>query len=373
MDEGGGGEGGGGDSGGGWGGGGRSSAGAASGAFGGNFGMGGSSPIGGPGGWGGAFGGARGGNGVYTYGMQPGFGQTVSSLLSNYGSKAPGAYGLLAGALGWGIGKASGPGGYSGGWGGGHSGQGAGGPGSGPGGGGGGGSAGRGAAGIPPAPAPAPPVYTPPPGAPTGPTDMTTSTGGTKLDTAALDPWSQYRSGIMEKLNAMVQPGYKFQSDDPSYQARLNEGSGNLARQMAAMGLQGSGNEMAALQEYGQKFASQEYQNQFQRLAGLAELGSPLGAAQVGIQNEQLGLQRKQLEMQAQAYKDQQRGERNAGIGTAIGQVGELGGGWNNIIKGIGGWLGGDSGDSDGFDWLGGGSGSTNTDVNPWGVYDWFS
>ena len=66
-------------------------------------------------------------------------------------------------------------------------------------------------------------------------------------------------------MQQMLTPGYEFNSNDPSYAWRLQQGAGALAASGAAKGLLNSGNIAAALTDYGQGAASQEYQAQFSR------------------------------------------------------------------------------------------------------------
>jgi hypothetical protein len=109
---------------------------------------------------------------------------------------------------------------------------------------------------------------------------------------AEFDPWSKYRaaSGDMlnaqnqndpsnfyrDKLQAMSAPGGgDFQTSDPSYLFRLQQGQQALERSGAAKGLQGSGNMGIALQNYGQNAASQEFGAQFERMKqGLGAVSS---------------------------------------------------------------------------------------------------
>jgi hypothetical protein len=65
-------------------------------------------------------------------------------------------------------------------------------------------------------------------------------------------------------MENMLRPGYDFTAD-PSYQFRLKQGAGALAASGAAKGLLNSGNIAAALTDYGQQAASQEYGAQFAR------------------------------------------------------------------------------------------------------------
>jgi hypothetical protein len=57
---------------------------------------------------------------------------------------------------------------------------------------------------------------------------------------------------------------------DPSYQFRFGEGQRAIQNRAAAMGKRFSGNMLQALTDYGQDYASQEYGNAYNRLAGLS-------------------------------------------------------------------------------------------------------
>jgi len=83
------------------------------------------------------------------------------------------------------------------------------------------------------------------------------------------EPWRQ--AGI-NALNRM-QSGDVMGTMDPSYQFRLGEGLKALDRQAAARGGLISGGALKAAQRYGQDFASQEFGNAYNRLAGLAGVG----------------------------------------------------------------------------------------------------
>lgn len=79
------------------------------------------------------------------------------------------------------------------------------------------------------------------------------------------------QQGFEQQLEALMKdpgsvkdlPGYKFQFD---------QGTQAVARQMAASGFGGSGNEAIALTQYGQGFAENAYQQQAQLLAQLSGL-----------------------------------------------------------------------------------------------------
>lgn len=74
------------------------------------------------------------------------------------------------------------------------------------------------------------------------------------------DPSNIYRSRLKEMMMG------KFDSSDPSYQWRFEQGQQALERSLGARGLLNSGNAGIELQQYGQNAASTEYQAQFNRL-----------------------------------------------------------------------------------------------------------
>jgi hypothetical protein len=83
------------------------------------------------------------------------------------------------------------------------------------------------------------------------------------------EPW---RQAGMNALNKM-QSGDVMGTMDPSYQFRLDEGLKALDRQAAARGGLISGGALKAAQRYGQDYASTEFGNAYNRLAGLAGVG----------------------------------------------------------------------------------------------------
>jgi hypothetical protein len=83
------------------------------------------------------------------------------------------------------------------------------------------------------------------------------------------EPWRQ--AGI-NALNRM-QSGDVMGMMDPSYRFRLGEGMKALERTASARGGLISGGALKAAQRYGQEFASNEFGNAYNRLAGLAGVG----------------------------------------------------------------------------------------------------
>ncbi len=67
-------------------------------------------------------------------------------------------------------------------------------------------------------------------------------------------------------LNSALQNPFQFNiQDDPGYQFRLNQGMKAVQQSAAASGALNSGGAVKALTQYGQGFASNEYQNAFNR------------------------------------------------------------------------------------------------------------
>jgi hypothetical protein len=105
---------------------------------------------------------------------------------------------------------------------------------------------------------------------------------------AAYDPWSKYRGAAGDELakgkfgqendpstfykdKLQQMSSGEFNSNDPSYKWRFQQGQQAVERSLAAKGFLGSGNAAIELQQYGQGAASQEYGAQFDRmLKGLA-------------------------------------------------------------------------------------------------------
>ena len=83
------------------------------------------------------------------------------------------------------------------------------------------------------------------------------------------EPWRQAGVNALAKL----QSGDVMSYMDPSYKFRFGEGMKALDRQAAARGGLISGGALKAAQRYGQDFASQEFGNAYNRLAGLAGIG----------------------------------------------------------------------------------------------------
>lgn len=82
-------------------------------------------------------------------------------------------------------------------------------------------------------------------------------------------PWQEAGVNALAKMQKGVVSDYM----DPSYQFRFGEGMKALDRSAAARGGTMSGGALKAAQRYGQDYASQEFGNAYNRLAGLAGIG----------------------------------------------------------------------------------------------------
>lgn len=109
---------------------------------------------------------------------------------------------------------------------------------------------------------------------------------------AAADPWAQQRGQYQTALNSLMQGGQSAIGQDPSVNFRFRKGQQAVESSAASQGLLGSGRAALELQQYGQEFASTEYQNQYERLQNLAGVnaGSPVAAAQILQQSGQFGV-----------------------------------------------------------------------------------
>lgn len=99
--------------------------------------------------------------------------------------------------------------------------------------------------------------------------------------------WNQLQDLMTNPTNFFTNPAFKMSED---------QGSQAVARQTAASGFGGSGNQAAALQEYGQTFAFSQLQSQEALLAGMSGTGfnpttaganasSAFGAQNANMQN----------------------------------------------------------------------------------------
>ena len=99
---------------------------------------------------------------------------------------------------------------------------------------------------------------------------------------AIYDPFANYRTMYAGKLNDLVNNPSSI-SSAPFYQFGFNQGEQALTRSQQATGKGGSGAQAVELQNYGQNFASNAYQNLFANYSALS--GATQGLSNVTTQN----------------------------------------------------------------------------------------
>ena len=99
---------------------------------------------------------------------------------------------------------------------------------------------------------------------------------------AIYDPFANYRTMYAGKLNDLVNNPSSI-SSTPFYQFGFNQGEQALTRSQQATGKGGSGAQAVELQNYGQNFASNVYQNLFSNYSALS--GGTQGLSNVTTQN----------------------------------------------------------------------------------------
>lgn len=188
---------------------------------------------------------------------------------------------------------------------------------------------------------------------------------------AMADPFASQRPQYQNAL-ANLMAG-DFSINDPSYKFRFDQGQQALERSAAAKGFLGSGNVLQELQKYGQDMASQEYQNQYNRLLPLtgATTGSPgtAGTIKSGLldwRNQALASLGAGMQLNAQPPGG---GGLNFGSGSSFGSSGtgaSGAGGTGGSGGGGGGISGGGGGGGGGFgtpSYGGGGAGGTGASM----------
>ena len=168
-------------------------------------------------------------------------------------------------------------------------------------------------------------------------------------------------SGVGGQLaNLLADPSSIYQT--PQYQAAFGQGQNAVNSTLAAQGLNASGNQLAALQSYGQTFGQNAYNTQLSQLSGLygQALGANqqsynqlAGAAQMGLgQSQQTFNQLSQLSglasgspTAAAAAQAQVFGNVNSAYNTVGQGVGQLVNGAGSLLNGLGGSSGGFTGD----------------------------
>jgi hypothetical protein len=126
-------------------------------------------------------------------------------------------------------------------------------------------------------------------------------------------PWQRWGNTQRENLNKfMKDPEAFFQN--PLFLAQMNQGLEGINRSAAAAGYRGSGNVLTELQKFGQTFAMDSWQRQFQNLFGLAGMGYQAAQDMATLDMNQ-GLAT--------------GGNKAAAAGGILGGIGSLAGGMN--------------------------------------------
>lgn len=89
---------------------------------------------------------------------------------------------------------------------------------------------------------------------------------------ALQEPWRQTGIGALSDLRSLMANPQIIEAN-PAYQFRQEQGQKALERNLAARGGTLGGGALKELTRYGQGMASDEFQNQFNRLAALAGIG----------------------------------------------------------------------------------------------------
>lgn len=100
------------------------------------------------------------------------------------------------------------------------------------------------------------------------------------------DPFQDFRGVFGQKLADLSVGKTQFSTTDPSYQFRYDQGLEAVNRSLAAQGQLGSGLQMKSLMDYGQASASQEYGNEWNRLASLAGVAQTAGVGNTNQGNQ---------------------------------------------------------------------------------------
>ncbi len=117
----------------------------------------------------------------------------------------------------------------------------------------------------------------------------------------------QYTNPYEQKLVELINNPDSIQNSN-AYKFRFNQGQQALERSAAARGMLNSGNTLAALTNYGQGAASEEYGNEYNRLNSSAGQRNQYNLGLMGASNQELGLRQQGLQDQSNAYQN------NAGI-----------------------------------------------------------
>jgi hypothetical protein len=153
---------------------------------------------------------------------------------------------------------------------------------------------------------------------------------------ARQQPFLQGGTEDYNRLRSLMSGGpqasQQFLQMDPGYGFRLSEGMKALDRQAAARGGLMSGGALKAAQRYGQDYASGEFGNAYNRLAGLAQIGPSSAGVLNTLGQNYAGAAGQNLMAGGQAVG---QGYMNAGNARASGYIG----GANALTGGLGQYL----------------------------------
>lgn len=146
-------------------------------------------------------------------------------------------------------------------------------------------------------------------------------------------PWREAGGKAIGQLSDMLQPGYDH-TTSPGYQFRFGEGQRAVESSAASRGMLMSGGTLKDLTRFGQGVAADDFNDQFNRTASVAQ-----GGQQVNSQLAQLGAQN------AQNAGNIMMGQGNARASGYAGQANAWGGALNNLagFAMMGGFGGGSS------------------------------
>ena len=92
-------------------------------------------------------------------------------------------------------------------------------------------------------------------------------------------PWYTAGTGALEQIQKMNAGDYSSFTASPDYQYRQNEGARALTARNSALGIQDSGAAQKAALKYAGDLASGEYNNYYNKIAGVAGVGQVAAAA----------------------------------------------------------------------------------------------
>ena len=136
--------------------------------------------------------------------------------------------------------------------------------------------------------------------------------GSYGIPTAQAAGGNAYGYGLPEDYYSQENALARFRTS-PGYEFRFGEGARALEHSAAARGDLFSGNQMRAITEYGQNYASGEYGNYWNRLAALAGGGQASAAGQAGLGMQTAGMVGNSMYGAAQAGA-----QGIAGVGSSI-------------------------------------------------------